>query len=626
MLATLSRKKRSGALTVICCTAILAVSLSLSAVISVLDCRIQAAQVLPGAEEYMGLIVPTFSEPGAGSVSTFQNGGYDRFSLVHSVEIRKIAAAYSPSLRPVHVLSRSGEESVIRDMPSDFFVGVVTCEQMLYENIKPGSTHTIYEDAPIINTYRYGFECRLSEAIYLFESDPVPQKITVEMLFYHEDLPMPMKPGGTYLIWGSLKGYEDGTAVLELVHPSGRSQTPFITEDRGLHFSIEPISESGFVVPLLSELRTSLDEFRKTEVGRAWEQDIFPKGEIQQHSVKLIGTSDMDTVLSFHRGTSYLVEGVMPEDADRANSCIISRALAEKNGFAVGDMLTCSLYENNQHYPSYLYARTYDMRVGFLEEVSLCVVGIYETEDDPHDPHGIHPSTVYVDPRALTYDYGPFSYAASIFDNPKNNDSATFVDDRYALLIAVDAAEAFYKEAKVSGYPEQSFTFYDGGYAEDSATWKETDAAMKQLQERNPLWATIAVGLLTVISAVMLVILVMSARRAIEQKYRMDTPRQILFRYLCIRQGIPLVAACAVSAAFFVGGYRHAARGWISLMMGADGAEPLLAFLPGVPNEGAGVCLILAFLLAVVGIAAKLGAGRRYHYPIIEIDHKEGEQ
>ena len=610
----------------ICCTVILAVSLSLSAMLIVLNYRIQAAQVLPGTEEYMGLIVPTFSEPGAGSVSTFQNGGYDQFSLVHTVEIRKIAAAYSPSLRPVHVLSRSGAESTVRGMPSDFFVGVVTCEQMLYENIKPGSTKSIYEDAPIINTYSYGFECRLSEAIYLFESDPVPQKITVEMLFYHEDLPMPMKPGGTYLIWGSLKGYEDGTAVLSLIHPAGKNQTAFITENEGIHFSIEPIAESGFVVPLLSELRIPLDEFRKTEVGRAWVEDIFPKGEIQQHSVKLIGTSDMDTVLSFHRGTSYLVEGTMPEDADRVNGCIISRALSEKNGLAVGDMLSCSLYENNQHYPSRLYARTYDMRVGFLEEVALCVVGIYETEDDPHEPHGIHPSTVYVDPRALTYDYGPFIYAPSIYSDPKKDDSAEFADDRYALLIAVDAAEAFYKEAKVSGYPEQSFAFYDGGYAEDIAAWKETDAAMKQLQERNPLWATIAVGLLTVISAVMLVILVMSARRAIEQKYRMDTPRQTLFRYLCIRQGISLVAAGAVSAAIFVWGYRHASHGWLSLLMGTDAAEPLLAFLPKVPNEGTGVCLLFVILLAVIGIAAKLGAGRRYHYPIIEMDQKEGEK
>ena len=93
--------------------------------------RIEAAEILPPAEDYTAIMVPHLEGSKSGMLYTFQNGGCDGFSLVHTVEIRKIAAAYSPEITPIHLLSVAGSERTVSDMPTDFFVGVIRCREML---------------------------------------------------------------------------------------------------------------------------------------------------------------------------------------------------------------------------------------------------------------------------------------------------------------------------------------------------------------------------------------------------------------------------------------------------------------------------------------------------------------
>lgn len=608
-------------ITILCAIGLTAAIL-LGCFAAVIARRIEVAEILPPAEDYTAIMVPHLEGSKSGMLYTFQNGGCDGFSLVHTVEIRKIAAAYSPEITPIHLLSVADGAGEVYDMPTDFFVGVVRCEQVLHEEIKPLSPDPYDETLPIINHYRYAFSCELIEAVYLFESDIQPSQITVEMELYHEDLPQPMEPGRTYLIWGALKGYDDGSAVLETVISSSVSQTPFIHEDNGLHFKIEPIYESGFVVPFLSEIRTSTAEFWQSEMGRRWVEDILPKGEVGQHSLKLIGTSAMNTVLSFNRGTSYMIEGVAPEESDDPHACIVSRALAEQNGLSVGGTLALSLYENNRH-P--LYARTYDLRVGFLEDVTLRIVGIYHTEDGAGETHAVHPSTVYTKPEAMTMAFGPYLQTHT-YDPSKYEDTAPFADERYALLIAVDAEQAFRKEAKVAGYAEGDFVFSDGGYLVDSAEWQESAAMLARVQDASPTAATAVICLCLMLALLMLAVCCLSAKGAIEQNYEVTTPREVLFRYLFRRLGLILLLAWGASIGLGTVLYRHAANAWLTLLAKSEQAEAILPFLKPAKGEWAAIALIAVMLSLAVPILAKIGAIRRYHYPIRESGREEGEQ
>ena len=605
MLRNLWNGYRKKGVTVLCCLLLLTVAILYASVLGELSIQIDAAEVLPASAEYVGVIVPNFSRVKGGQYVNFQNGGYKQFSLVNAVEVRKLAAAYSEGLSPVHVLQRSEEElvSTAPDMPTDFFIGTLVCDEILYEEFIEGSPNRI--DKKIYHTYRYGYRCHLDEAVSIFSEDAALDSITVEIKLYHEDLPTPpMRVGGTYLVWGTLTAYEDGSAVLEVNPYTAPSQGLFITEKNGYHWRMESATHSGFVVPFLSEIHGPLSEFWKTESGQQWMEDIIPKGEIQQHSVKLVGISRMDYVLSFNRGTSYIVEGVAPEDAAGVNGCLISDDLAEKNGLSLGDGLPLSVYENNKHD---MYDRTYLPYVGFSESNTWRIVGIYRTEDDIYDVHAVHPNTVYVASDSLAYDYGP-----PLATDGKNFDLPVTVDERYTLMIPVDAEAAFYAEATVSGFPEQYFAFGDGGYAAQAEAYSELDLAMDEVKEkyRAPLIGALAVALLLTIA--LLVMLVLSAKEEIERMYAVDSPDSRLFGYLFLRQGVLLLLAGGSTAVLIQLLRAPLSRGWLSLFVDASVAGELLPFLPSHPAWV--LYAVLALFLTAAALMAWLGTKRKYHY------------
>ena len=156
--------RKQTVIAILCACGLTAVIL-LGSFAAVISLRIGEAEVLPPAEDYTAVMIPSFEGSKSGMLGTFQNGGNGGFSLVHTVETRKIAAAYSAEIKPIHLLSEAGSERTVSDMPTDFFVGVIRCREMLYEEIKPGSPNRYDDTLPIINRYRYGFSCELMEAV-----------------------------------------------------------------------------------------------------------------------------------------------------------------------------------------------------------------------------------------------------------------------------------------------------------------------------------------------------------------------------------------------------------------------------------------------------------------------------
>ena len=596
---------RKKAVTVLFCMLLLTVAVLLAAVAVSLSIQIGEAEVLPATEEYIGVIVPTFSSVKGGQVSTFQNGGYEQFSIVNGVEVRKLAAAYSEGLAPIHLLQRHEENlpSAAPDMPTDFFIGTIVCDEILYEEFEPGREDEI--TGKTVHTYRYGYRCHLQEVVNAFSEDAVLDLVTVEITLYHEGLPAPpMRIGGTYLVWGILDAYEDGSAVLTLNQHRGKAHALFVTEENGFHWLMESAFGSGFVVPFLSEIRGPLSEFWKTEAGAQWSEVILPKGEVQQHSVMLVGTTRMDSILSFNRGTAYIVEGTTPEEAADKRGCLISEELAKKNGLTLGDALPLSVYQNHSNI---MYDSTYLPYTGFTEKNTWQIVGIYRTEDDLYDVQAVHPNTVYVSSESLAYDYAPFPGV-----NGANADSSAFVDARYALLIPVDAEAAFYAESTVLGFPQKYFAFGDSGYAEETAVYSELDAAMEQVKEDNRTILIMVLSVSSVLAVIAFALLVRSAKGEIERVYTVDTSESRLFRYLFLRQGGVLLCSCCLAALLISPLRAPMSQGWLSFSADISTAEELLRFLPS-PHTWV-IYEILAVSVVVMAGLAWLGAKRKYHF------------
>lgn len=565
-------------------------------------------------DAYLTVVVPNFDHQDQSDVRStidarrsFQNGGYSQISSVKQVEQRTPLYAYSPVLFPCCVLEHDrtdcGPRAAI--MPSACFVGTVIC----------GEAEMTQDKLFTTPRFNYRVSCKVGEVLCALPEYISLEQVTVNLhVLANETLPMEI--GKTYLVWGSLSVSEDGEAELYTMLQNSADTALTVTEDNGVHWCMETSARDGLIIPWVSEVNGSLDGFWTTRIGRQWQTDILERGDILLHSVKLIGTDLTETLLSFNRGSAYVVAGCAPEDSALPNGCLISEELAMRNGLSLGDELEVSVYDGT--YQSYnldanIYPCNYeDMYTpydGFTEQHTLQIVGLYRTEDDIHDPHAVHPNTVFVKNSLLNGIYLPDMAGTAVL-----NDFNPVVDAKYSLIIPTGAEELFFSEARMYGMERKYFLIGDSGYAADVAALGEPDRAMESAREQHA--ATVPVGCWISLGTVILILftLTWSAKVEINRLYGIDTARGTLFLYLYLRQGTVLLCGFAVSAVLLAVLYRPAVRWWLSRLVSRSLAEQLMAYLPDAAIHWC--VLLLSFVICAVlaSLTAWLGAGRKYHY------------
>ena len=394
--------------------------------------------------------------------------------------------------------------------------------------------------------------------------------------------------GKSYLVWGSLQLIErDEKPIYQLVLPEAGQRKS--VEQNGKHLVY--VQNTGEMIPTVSELTDPLEYFLKTDMGRPWQELIFPAFGIVYGSVDVVGTDIPDSIRAFNMEEATVIKGEMltaEQCAKGERVCLVSEELAALNGWAVGDRVTLSMYDKERS------PTVYHTPSGFFFESDDRIVGTYRNAREyTGDGAGLYPNTVYVPLRSI------------------ENLSVDSTD--VSLILAAESENLFETEMLKLGYAGL-FSYYSGPEAEDAAT----QLALREAREiwidqigqlaRNLRWASVLL-----IAAVM-----MGWMRAcgteLGAHYQIETAERILFCHMLLQMlsvGLASAVLSAVSARWLLP--RVAFR---ILYACADPAfaDTLTAALPPQPFAwrplliGIGVSLMCGVLSAVIGMK------RNYHY------------
>lgn len=208
------------------------------------------------------------------------------------------------------------------------------------------------------------------------------------------------------------------------------------------------------------ELRSTLEGELAGENGSEITRRLH-ECEIGNHSVDVISTECVNSILQFNQNDLYLTEGrhfTEEEHATAAQACLMSERLALKNGFSVGDTISMDLY--------HAAVMTYDLnwaRIPFaaywenklLGESEYEIVGLFKTPE-----------------WDMTYTKMVLSPNTVIIPADNMNDTIGYLPKAmYSILIDNGHAEEFLAEMEeLEPGSSEYFVIYDQGYSEVAPT------------------------------------------------------------------------------------------------------------------------------------------------------------
>ncbi|MGN0800292.1 MAG: FtsX-like permease family protein [Christensenellales bacterium] len=230
------------------------------------------------------------------------------------------------------------------------------------------------------------------------------------------------------------------------------------------------------VLPPLAECSKG---FYDTETG-AFFQAAIEGVQMSASSFTVITTKDLSTMLAFHSGKVHIPEGrafTEEEYASGAKVCLVSAAMAELNGWHVGDTLPLSFYEcKPRYYGDEMETARLDRLVstyiwdsgGVFDEGEFTIVGLFDgrvelSQDQNNRKYGstndkLHMLNVIIPEASVTNAPAPVisKYTSSI--RLENSKAIDFITAMQASGL-MDSAEGEY------GSYELRLTVYDQGYS-----------------------------------------------------------------------------------------------------------------------------------------------------------------
>ena len=226
-------------------------------------------------------------------------------------------------------------------------------------------------------------------------------------------------------------------------------------------------ADAGYVEkysnPFIVRLDESADDFLASENGKEW-AELVRRIEINNHAFAIVGTDGVFGLTHFARANARIVSGRDMTDEEMASGarvCLISEAVASKNGISVGDKISLSFYEKDMSYPfenkidamsANPMAAHFGPQSQLLSEEKFEVIGIYAKGNEwalPEiDPYGFTPNTVFVPQTSISV--GVEQSHLGMFRN-------FVVANEHLATLAGALADAGYDE---------DVLFDDNGYAE----------------------------------------------------------------------------------------------------------------------------------------------------------------
>ncbi len=348
-------------------------------------------------------------------------------------------------------------------------------------------------------------------------------------------------------IYASRSTYKEGD---ENATVYSNMDVTYTVTDKGLEES------SSGSMPIMTCLDTDLETFWTTERGKEWLEKTVPYVQKHVHALQVVATEGVENIQYFNVGKAHLAEGSYISAAEYeqgSDVCMISTALADANGWNVGDRISLELYnpeaskETSHIYQgdsaSYIsYHLRYDATV--RAKKTYTVVGLYQTENLVlGDDYYISPNTVFV-PKASVGEEAPASEAPG--------------PHILSIVIQNGDVAAFQAEAETLGYGD-FFTYSDQGYGAIADMLLAVQASAGNI--RN-----VCLGLWVFGLALVVFLFFWMQRKYAATMYQLGCRKGNIFVYVLTQLGVMTVLAAALS---FVGS-RGLYSKVLSLMLRGD--------------------------------------------------------
>ena len=228
-------------------------------------------------------------------------------------------------------------------------------------------------------------------------------------------------------------------------------------------------------LPLFAEYTGDWQDFLNTDEGKVWKDTIIPLAELNQNSVGVILTDNINSTYNFNTGVASILNGRAFSEEEYKNGsdvCIISASLALRNNLSVGDKISLDYYNSGtsqvnliirafNDISDYYYTRltlTPEKRLGIERECEI--VGIYTAPEFTDGQYNFTADNIFVPknsiPNAEQYENPDIAYLNSfVIKNGMKDDfeaymaehdmggSFTYVDMNYTdALPALEALAA----------------------------------------------------------------------------------------------------------------------------------------------------------------------------------------
>ena len=228
-------------------------------------------------------------------------------------------------------------------------------------------------------------------------------------------------------------------------------------------------------LPFFAEYTGDWQDFLNTDEGKVWKDTIIPLAELNQNSVGVILTDNINSTYNFNTGVASILNGRAFSEEEYKNGsdvCIISASLALRNNLSVGDKISLDYYNSGTaynymniagftSYSDYYFSRltlTPEKRLGIERECEI--VGIYTAPEFTDGQYNFTADNIFVPknsiPNAEQYENPDIAYLNSfVIKNGMKDDfeaymaehdmggSFTYVDMNYTdALPALEALAA----------------------------------------------------------------------------------------------------------------------------------------------------------------------------------------
>ena len=228
-------------------------------------------------------------------------------------------------------------------------------------------------------------------------------------------------------------------------------------------------------LPFIAEYTGDWQDFLNTDEGKVWKDTIIPLAELNQNSVGVILTDNINSTYNFNTGVAIILNGRAFSEEEYKNGsdvCIISASLALRNNLSVGDKISLDYYNSGtsqvnliirafNDISDYYYTRltlTPEKRLGIERECEI--VGIYTAPEFTDGQYNFTADNIFVPknsiPNAEQYENPDIAYLNSfVIKNGMKDDfeaymaehdmggSFTYVDMNYTdALPALEALAA----------------------------------------------------------------------------------------------------------------------------------------------------------------------------------------